>query len=273
VSSGIETFEDGNRMECTLKFMSDWDAASYHRVSDPQRMWGLRVLDRLQPRGGERMLDIGCGTGRLTAEILARAPRAEVIAADFSGAMLAQARASAPPAIRFVQASGTALPFVEAFDAVFSTATFHWIHDHRSLFSEIHRVLRPNGRLVSQAGGGPNLRRLYEHSAAVASEDRFIPYFAGWRNPWTFAGVDDTRARLAAAGFRDIQVSLEPAPTWFPDARAFAEFTATVCLRVQLARLPADSRPAYVEKITALAAADDPPFTLDYWRLNIDGRK
>ena len=254
------------------EFVPDWDAARYHRVSDPQRSWGLRVLDRLAPRAGERILDIGCGTGRLTSEILARTPGAEVTAVDRSGAMLTQARRSAPEQIRFVQADGTALPFASAFDAVFSTATFHWI-DHPALFSEIHRVLRPDGRLVSQAGGGANLSRLYQHATTVARDQPFARYFERWIDPWTFAGVDDTRDRVAAAGFRQIEVWLEPAPTAFADAQAFAEFTATVCLRVQLARLPDDYQGDYVERITSLAAADDPPFTLDYWRLNIDARK
>jgi trans-aconitate 2-methyltransferase len=196
-----------------------------------------------------------------------------VTAVDLSRTMLAQARQSAPAGIWFVQASGTALPFSTAFDAVFSTAAFHWIPDHPTLFSEIHRVLRPDGRLVAQAGGGPNLARLHEHAVEVAADAGFAPWFERWTDPWNFAGADETRARLAAAGFREINAWLEPAPTPFPNARAFSEFTATVCLRVQLAQLPADRQPDYLRRVTALAAADDPPFTLDYWRLNIDARK
>lgn len=254
------------------QFMSDWDAAGYHRVSDPQWSWGLRVLERLSPAARERILDLGCGTGRLACEILQRAPRVTVTALDRSWTMLAQATGSSN-GIHFVQADATSLPFAAVFDAVFSTAAFHWVRDHDRLFAAIYGVLRPGGRLVSQAGGGPNLARLYERAAEVARRAEFARCFQPWSDRWTFAGVEATQARMQRAGFVDIEVWLEPAPTTFADARAFAEFTSTVCLRHHLDRLPPSDRAAYVSRITALAADDDPPFTLDYWRLNIDARR
>ena len=134
--------------------MLDWDAARYHRVSDPQRSWGLRVLERLDARDGERILDIGCGTGRLTAEIASRVPGTRVVGVDRSRTMLAEARRRAS-GLTLGQADATRLPLRDrTFDAVFSTATFHWVHDHATLFAEISRVLVPGGRLVAQAGGG-----------------------------------------------------------------------------------------------------------------------
>ena len=91
--------------------MSDWNAAEYHKLSDPQREWGLRVLDRLGPRDGERILDIGCGTGRLTAAMAAQAALAQIVATDRSGAMLREARAHFAADAVFVQADGARLPF------------------------------------------------------------------------------------------------------------------------------------------------------------------
>jgi trans-aconitate 2-methyltransferase len=251
--------------------VSDWDAARYHRVSDPQWSWGLRVLDRLAPAAGERILDVGCGTGRLTAEIAVRAPAASVTGIDLSPTMLLEARRrSRGPAL--VRADAARLPFTGGFDAVFSTATFHWVPDHATLFAEIHRVLAARGRLVAQAGGGPNLARLYARAEQLAHAS-YAPAFRDWRDPWTFAGVDDTRTRLAAAGFVASDVWLEAAPTPFDSAASFADFVSTVCLRHHLVRLPAGDRDLFVERLTTAAASDDPPFTLDYWRLNIDARK
>ena len=253
--------------------MSDWDASSYHRVSDPQRGWGMRVLERLAPARGEHILDIGCGTGRLTEEI-AKRTSTPVVGIDRSWSMLTVASRSSSGAIGFVQADGVGLPFCgSSFDAVFSTATFHWITDHPLLFSEINRVLRPGGRLVSQAGGGANLAALYGRCRSLMASPEFAPFFEGWCDPWTFAGDDDTRTRVAQAGFRAVEVSLEPAPTGFSGADAFGDFVSTVCLRHHLDRLPVSRRAGFVAQVTDLAAADDPPFTLDYWRLNIDARK
>jgi trans-aconitate 2-methyltransferase len=255
------------------EFVADWDAHTYHRVSDPQRNWGLRVLQRLAPAAGECILDIGCGTGRLTSEIVRLGPR-RVVGLDRSSSMLMEANRSFGAEIHFVHADATDLPFRSAtFDSVFSTATFHWVPDHPRLFAEIHRVLRPGGRLVSQAGGGPNLARLYARCDSLRRHETVAHLFEGWGDPWTFAGVDDTRTRVQAAGFKNIDVSLEPAPTTFSAAPEYAEFVSTVCLRHHLERLSPDQRQEFVHRITEMAAADDPPFTLDYWRLNIDARK
>jgi trans-aconitate 2-methyltransferase len=260
-------------MNCTLAGVADWDAAHYHQVSDPQTSWGLKVIDRLRPRDGERILDIGCGTGRLTLALQDRAPGAGVVATDRSPAMVAEAGKTLAGRVPVVQADGVRLPFHPVFDAVFSTATFHWIRDHVQLFAGIHRVLLPGGRLVSQAGGGPNLARLYGRCAALATDPGFAPHFTGWSDPWYFAGVEETEARLRDAGFTAISVWLESTPTRFSDPASYRAFVRTVCLRHQLARLDDDRRERYLDRLLEDAAAEDPPFTLDYWRLNIDARK
>lgn len=252
---------------------SDWDAAQYHRLSDPQRGWGIRVLERLAPAPGERILDVGCGTGRLTSEIPARAPAVTVVGIDRSWTMLEQAQKHFGRAAAFAQADGTALPFTGPFDAVFSTATFHWIQDHDALFREIHRVLRAGGRLVSQCGGGPNLQQLYRRAQGMRDSPRYGSYFAGWADPWNFESVETTEARLRGIGFVDICVSLEPAQTPFESIDAYEQFVTTVCLRHHLDRLPAGLRQPFVHELATAAAGDDPPLTLDYWRLNIDARK
>lgn len=256
--------------------MSDWNAERYHELSSPQQAWGRRVLERIQLTGGERVLDLGCGTGRLTAELARRVPGGRVIAADRSTAMLETAsrwlRAHAP-GVRLAQVDGAALPFNRAFDAIFSNATFHWIPDHAALFRSLVTALVPGGRLVSQCGGGPNIALLYAHADAIARRPFFAHYFSEWTPPGIYADVEATRRRMHAAGFVDINVWLEAAPTSFDTAAAYQEFVATVCLRQHLSRLPSADRPSFLREVTMLAAADDPPFTLDYWRLNIDARR
>jgi len=267
--------------------MADWDAERYHRVSDPQLEWGRRVLRRLAPQPGERILDIGCGTGRLTAELVAALGQGIVVGIDRSEAMLREAAAQAVEptgphrlgddrvGVRacFVRADGTALPFVDAFDAVLSTATFHWILDHGQLFASIYRALAPGGRLIAQCGGSANLGRLLDRAGALAERPALARYFQGWQGPWEFADVPTTIQRLDKAGFTAIDVSLEPAPVTFPDRASFCEFVSCVCLRDHLTRLREDDRPQFLDVLADEAAADSPPFTLDYWRLNMAGKK
>jgi trans-aconitate methyltransferase len=259
--------------------VNDWDASLYHRVSGPQFEWGLGVLDLLAPGRGETILDLGCGTGRLTAEIFRRMGDGRVVGLDRSAAMLATAAEQhrhvrgGTNRFAFVRGDGAALPFVEAFDAVFSAATLHWIADHDAAFRSVFTALKAGGRFVAQCGGGPNLRRLLDGAHRLMESERYREHFRGWSDPWLFADAGATRARLLAAGFDHVETSLVEAPTRLENAAAYQAFIATVCVRHHVDRLPGDERPRFVRDLAEMAAGDDPPYTLDYWRLNISARK
>lgn len=256
--------------------MTDWNAQSYHDLSSPQQAWARQVLDRLPLSGTEHVLDLGCGTGRVTEAIHQRLPAGRLVGLDRSEAMI---RTAAPwlrahaPGVALVQADGAALPFRRAFDAVFSTATFHWIPDHGALFRSIITALRPRGRLVAQCGGGPNLATLRARADQIAKDSAFAHFFEGWVEPWNYADVESTTRRLSAAGFVEVEVSLEAAPTTFAGADAFQDFIATVCVRPHLSRLPARQQKIFLAELTLLASGDPTPFTLDYWRLNLSGTR
>jgi trans-aconitate methyltransferase len=256
----------------------EWNASVYHRVSGPQTAWGRRLLDRLEVQGDERTIDAGCGTGRLTAELLERLPGGRLIALDRSWSMLLTARTNLRPTfnerVAFVQADLPHLPFRGWADLVFSTATFHWIRDHDALFSEILAALTAGGRLFAQCGGGPNLAEAHKLADEVMRREPLAAYFAEWTGVWEFASANTTAERLRRAGFIDIHTSLEPAPTTLEDEASYREFVTTVIYNRHLAMLPDESlRALFIDEVTTRAARQDSPFTLDYWRLNIDARR
>ena len=256
----------------------EWNAASYHRVSGPQTEWGRKVLSRLTVIGDETVIDAGCGTGKLTRELMQLLPRGRMIAIDRSWNMLLTARqhlrTEYSGRVAFAQVQLPRLPFVEVADLVFSTATFHWVRDHQALFSEIFQSLRPRGRLFAQCGGGPNLVNAHRVAEDVMHREPFAPYFADWTGIWEFATAETTAERLHRAGFIDVTTSLEPAVTTFDDERAYREFVTTVIYNPHLDRLPNDAlRAQFIDEVAARAARQDPPFTLDYWRLNLEGRR
>jgi trans-aconitate 2-methyltransferase len=256
--------------------MTEWNAEKYHNISAPQQAWGRRVLERLPLAGNEHVLDLGCGTGRITAEIHSRLPDGYLVGADPSTAMVEAASmwlAEHARGTAVVQADGAALPFQRAFDAVFSGATFHWILDHAALFRSIITAMKPGGRLVAQCGGAGNLALLRGRADRLREDPRFAAFYDEWIEPWYYADVESTKRRLAAAGFQDIDVYLEDAPTPFADAEAYREFVATVCVRHHIAPLPPPERKMFLNELTIAAAADPQPFTLDYWRLNIAARR
>ncbi len=240
---------------------ADWDAATYDRVSDPQVRWGGSVVDRLELTGDERVLDAGCGTGRVTELLLRRLPRGRVVALDASPAMLEAARRRLAPSggrVEFVLADlGRPLP-VEPVDAILSTATFHWVRDHDALFRHLAAVLRPGGQLVAQCGGAGNV-------ASVAAALRGLGVEAGW----TFPTPEQTRARLAGAGFVGIHTWLHDEPTPLAPGEPLETFLATVVLREQLARLPPAERAGFVRAVTERL----PRPQIDYVRLNIVARR
>ena len=238
----------------------DWDARTYDRIADPMHRWGVAVLDRLPLTGTERVLDAGCGSGRVTEALLERLPNGNVVALDASPAMLDEARrrlARFGDRVAFVEADlGQPLPLTAPVDAILSTATFHWVPDHDALFHNLAAVIRPGGRLVAQCGGSGNIASLARILQGMGIARRATVNFA---KPLA------TIARLEAAGFRDPEVWLADEPTRFEPGEPLETYLETVCLREQVAKLDPADRPGFVHEV----ALRMPEPVLDYVRLNI----
>ena len=244
----------------------DWDAETYDRVSDPQFEWGMEVLDRVELDGGEYVLDAGCGSGRVTEELLGRLPDGRVLAVDGSPSMLAKARERLGDRVSYMEADLSKLKVDEPVDVVFSTATFHWIPDHSILFERVREALVPGGRLRAQCGGAGNVARLAEAIGAVASRPEFASRFDEMNVMWNFASAEDTEEKLTALGYTDVGCWLEPKHVQPEDD---AEFMRTVTLGPHLALLPEELHDSFVEGVVAEMPK---PVTLDYVRLNIEAR-
>jgi trans-aconitate 2-methyltransferase len=247
----------------------EWDGRSYDRISGPQLELGREVLRRLELRGDETVLDAGCGSGRVTEALLERLPRGSVIALDASPSMTAAATerfANSPLSERVEVRVGDLLELAleEPVDAVFSTATFHWIADHPRLFARLHGALRPGGRLVAQCGGEGNIDVLRGRAAEVLARPRYAAAFSGWSPPWNYAGPEITHERLLAAGFSSAECWLTPAPQQPEHPR---EFLSTIVLGPHVDHLPEDLRGPFIDDVLTELGE---PVVVDYVRLNID---
>ena len=245
----------------------DWDAKTYDRVSTPQAEWAEAVLDRLELRGDETVLDAGCGSGRVTKVLQERLPRGKVIAVDASPSMVEQAREALGPEADVFVSDLVDLDLHDEVDAVFSNAVFHWIPNHDTLFKRLFAALKPGGQLVVQCGGAGNIERFHGVLFEVADEEPFREYIGEWKGPWNFATPAETAARLSSAGFVDAECWLEERPVEPDEPEAFIR---TVCLGHHLERLPDELKPRLVERMMERAPK---PLVLDYVRLNIDARK
>ncbi|HUA74117.1 MAG TPA: methyltransferase domain-containing protein [Solirubrobacteraceae bacterium] len=245
-----------------------WDGKSYDRISGPMEALGLEVLSRLELKGDELVLDAGCGSGRITQALIERVPEGHVVAADASASMVAAARERLPGAdvrqVDLLDLDLEALGLERPFDAILSTATFHWILDHERLFARLHGALRPGGRLLAQCGGAGNIDVLRGHANDVLAREPYAAAFAGFRSPWNYATPQDTRERLIAAGFEQADCWLQPAPKQPEEPR---EFLTSIVLGPHYQHLPEELREPFMDDVLAELGE---PVVVDYVRLNID---
>jgi trans-aconitate methyltransferase len=171
----------------------NWDSSLYDdRHSFVWKKAG-DLIDLLDPKPGERVLDLGCGTGHLTAQIAERG--SDVTGLDSSVSMVAQARQNYPK-LKFTLADARALQFEEPFDAVFSNAALHWIPEAGSVVESIARILKPRGRFVLEMGGHGNVARIVNALSTVLREAGYSP-----RNPWYFPRAGEYATLLEQHGF------------------------------------------------------------------------
>jgi len=242
----------------------EWDATVYDRVADPQARWGAGVIGRLEPAGIGRLLDAGCGSGRVTEQLLERLPDARVIALDASERMLAEARRRLGrfgPRVEYTCADlREPLPVDPPVEGIVSTATFHWVPDHPVLFHRLAAVLAPEGQLIAQYGGAGNIASVARALAEIGDP---LP------GRWTYPEPGPERRALLEAGFVDVQVWLQPEPTAFEPGEPFETFLAAVVLREHVALLPEAERMPFVRAVIARL----PDASLDYVRLNVVARR
>jgi len=186
-----------------------WDPRAYARNGRFVSELGTPVLDWLAPQAGERVLDLGCGDGVLTEQLVAAG--CTVVGADASAEFVATARERG---IDARLADGHELPFREEFDAVFSNAALHWMkRDPDAVLAGVARALRPGGRFVAEMGGAGNVAAI-RGAVYDALTGRGID--AVGADPWYFPTADDYRARLEAAGFNVARIEKFPRPTPLP---------------------------------------------------------
>lgn len=258
-----------------------WDAQDYEEHSATQVAWARECLERLALRGDERVLDLGCGDGRITAELAERLPKGSVLGVDASPAMVAHScrkrLGGSITNLAFAEADATHLAISAEFDLVVSFNCLHWALDQGAVLAGIARSLAPAGRLFLHFGGRGNVAAMRAVVERAVEDDAWRAAFAGFAFPWCFPSDGEYRLLMEEAGLRPTRVELLSTQMSHQGSAALAGWLRTTWLPY-LERLPAARRAAFVDEVVReyllLRPADEHGMiAVDAVRLEAEGRR
>jgi trans-aconitate 2-methyltransferase len=244
--------------------MTEWHAEDYHRESGLQQAMAQEQLGRLTLAGDERILDVGCGDGRITAEIAARVPRGSVLGVDPSRDMVQFASSRfGPPAhvnLRFEVGDAARLPYREEFDLVVSFNALHWVIDQAAALAGIRASLRPGGRaLLRFVPNGPR-KCLEEVIEEVRRRPRWAEHFVGFETPYVHYLPEEYRALAEQAGLAVTRLQVDDKAWDFGSRDGFMGFSRATLVN-WTDRLPEQDCDAFIAEVLdayQAVAADNP---------------
>ncbi len=229
-----------------------WDANDYAKQSANQQKWARELISKLNLQGDEHILDIGCGDGKVTAEIASHLPDGSVLGIDYSLDMIKLAQKEFPPAIvkniSFEQKDARTFSFTSQFDVVFSNAVLHWVTDHRPVLKNIYDCLKPGGRILLQMGGEGNAAEIISVLHDMKQEDKWKSYFMNFDFPYGFHGDKEYQTWLAEAGFVIKRAELIPKIMTHPDKAGLEGWIRTTWLPYTQ-RIPESDREAFISEL------------------------
>jgi len=229
-----------------------WRPEKYERSSSAQQLWAEELISKINIEGDERVLDIGCGDGKVTAKIADIVSKGSVLGIDSSKEMVRFANEKFAPErhsnLSFQEADARDLKFKEEFDLVVSFASLHWVQDHKPVLRGISRALMPGGRIFLQFGGRGNAAASLKIADEMTSEERWRRYFNGFDFRYGFFGPEEYRIWLERSSLVPLRVELIPKDMIQPSPEAFASWIETTWLPY-LERVPEDLRRDFVLEI------------------------
>lgn len=198
----------------------DFQGDKYRQASTHQQEWGKTLIESLALRGDERILDMGCGDGRLTAMLADHVPHGHVIGIDASPGMLAEAQQLERPNLTFLLLDINNITFRDEFNVIFSNAALHWVHDHDRLLTNVYQALMKGGIARFNFAGEGNCGSLIRVIREVMVLPQFRPAFIDLQWPWYMPSVEAYRQLAMGLSFIRLEVWEENADRFFPDADA-----------------------------------------------------
>jgi len=238
-----------------------WSAADYASNSSVQQTWARELIARLELRGDERILDVGCGDGKVTAEIAKAVSKGSAVGIDASPQMIEFATAAFPagknPNLEFYVMDARHIAFQRKFDLVFSNAALHWVDDHPAFLRGAASVLRPGGRLMVSCGGKGNAHDVFLALRPEMRAKRWREFFRKMEAPYFFHSPEEYKKWLPRFGFKTRSVKLAPKDATYEGGEGFAGWLRTTWMPYTH-RVPEDLREQFIAGVVERYAAKHP---------------
>jgi trans-aconitate methyltransferase len=226
-----------------------WSAADYASNSKVQQKWARELIAKLKLRGNERILDVGCGDGKVTAEIARAVPRGEAVGVDASPQMIEFAKHNfSLPNLEFHVMDARMIQFVRKFDLVFSNAALHWVDDHQAFLRGAASVLRPGGRLVVSCGGKGNAHEVFLALRPQMRLARWRGFFRKMEASYFFHSPEEYKKWLPRFGFKTRSIKLSPKDATYEGREGFATWLRTTWLPYTQ-RVPENLREEFIAAV------------------------
>lgn len=241
-----------------------WNAVDYAGHSEVQQQWALELMQQLDLRGDEHLLDLGCGDGKVTAALAAGLPDGRVVGLDSSHQMIGLAVATYPIKthnnLSFHVQDVRFLSDEQQFDVVFSNAALHWVVDHKPVVQGIFQALKPGGKVLVQMGGKGNAEELIATLDTIMQQLRWKEYFTHFSFPYGFYAPEEYAPWLQEAGFTGLSLELKPKVMVHKTRERFTGWLRTTWLPY-LERIPPSLQEEFIKTVvdtyTGATTADD----------------
>lgn len=235
-----------------------WSAADYASNSSVQQTWARELIARLKLHGNERILDVGCGDGKVTAEIARAVPDGSVVGVDASPHMIEfAARTFSIPNLEFHVMDARKIQFVRKFDLVFSNAALHWVDDHQEFLRGAASVLHPGGHLVLSCGGKGNAHDVFLALRPEMRLKRWREFFRKMEAPYFFHSPEEYKKWLPRFGFETHSVKLAPKDATYAGREGLAGWVRTTWLPYTQ-RVPENMREEFISAVVDRYVAKHP---------------
>ena len=238
-----------------------WNAADYAANSVVQQTWARELIAKLKLRGDEHILDVGCGDGKVTAELARAVPRGSATGVDASPQMVKFAQKTFPakkfPNLEFHVMDAREIKFDRQFDIIFSNAALHWVDDHQAILRGMAAVLKPGGRLIVSCGGKGNAQDVFVALRPEMRLKTWSEYFRKMPKPYFFYAPEDYEKWLPKFGFNINTLKLAPKAATYAGADGFAAWLRTTWLPY-VQRVPGKRREEFIAAVTQRYVAKHP---------------